>query len=183
MDEIPVNIYGEQKLLSELYIQNIMKTNYVIFRIGWVYGALRNRSFIHKFLNNIKNHISTGDYIVSVVDDQISIPTSTKFISERIMTALNNKMTGVFSIAPSGHTSKYEFAKTILNNINKIYNIHCFDNITIKPIPTPDGNLHYPHISALDIVDVKRYAFAYQTWEEDLEQYMILYKDKFIEFI
>ena len=67
--EFPVNVYGMHKLLAELYIKDIMNNNFIVMRVGWVYGAMKGRSFIDKFITNVKKHIEAGNFEVDVVYD------------------------------------------------------------------------------------------------------------------
>ena len=80
--EFPVNIYGYHKLISELFIKSLSGLRYTVMRVGWIYGYKTKRTFIHKFITNVINNIKMGKNEVECVSDQISTPTSVKFVSK-----------------------------------------------------------------------------------------------------
>ena len=181
-DEFPVNIYGYHKLIGELFIKNNMDIhNYMIIRIGWIYGVYNERSFIHKFIKNVCTRLNNNEDIY-VIDDQISTPTSTLFISEQLIEIINDNKYGTFSILPSGVVTKYDYAMKILYIIKNIFNIEKFNNVKIFRSKTDHTNIQYPLNSSL----YKFSDIVYNTnisWEQDLLRYMIMYRNKFIQFI
>ena len=180
-DEFPVNIYGYHKLIGELFIKNNMDIhNYMIIRIGWIYGVYNERSFIHKFIKNVCTKLNNNEDIY-VIDDQISTPTSTLFISEQLIEIINDNKYGTFSILPSGVVTKYDYAMKILYIIQNIFNIEKFNNVKVFRSKTDHTNIQYPLNSSLHKFDDIVYNNI--SWEQDLLRYMIMYKNKFIQFI
>lgn len=180
-DEFPVNIYGYHKLIGELFIKNNMDIhNYMIIRIGWIYGVYNERSFIHKFIKNVCTRLNNNEDIY-VIDDQISTPTSTLFISEQLIEIINDNKYGTLSILPSGVVTKYDYAMKILYIIQNIFNIEKFNNVKVFRSKTDHTNIQYPLNSSLH----KFGGIVYNniSWEQDLLRYMIMYKNKFIQFI
>ena len=180
-DEFPVNIYGYHKLIGELFIKNNMDMhNYMIIRIGWIYGVYNERSFIHKFIKNVCTRLNNNEDIY-VIDDQISTPTSTLFISEQLIELINDNKYGTLSILPSGVVTKYEYAIKTLYIIQNIFNIEKFNNVKVFRSKTDHTNIQYPLNSSLhkfgDIV------YNNISWEQDLLRYMIMHKNEFIQFI
>ena len=182
-NEFPINIYGYHKLISELYIQNIEGLKYSIVRVGWIYGQHTHRTFIHKFLSNVINHINEGKLTVECVSDQISTPTSVDFISEKICEIVDSKRFGVFSISPKEVATKYEFAKEILRICIEEYGITEFKNVELAQSSTNQNSIAYPLTSAFQIKDLQHWLPVDITWKEDLLAYMQKYKYEFYEYI
>ena len=117
-DEVnPLNMYGKSKLRGE---ENIKQTGdaYLILRTSWVY-SLRGNSFVNKVLGWARKNST-----VRVVNDQISSPTWARMLAEitSFLIAQNGtdlyerilERRGIYHLAGSGYTSRYEWAKEIL---------------------------------------------------------------------
>lgn len=178
-DEFPINLYGYHKLIGELFIQNIMRYNYTIIRVGWLYGYNTKRSFIHKFISNLKSND-----VIDVIDDQISTPTSVFFVSNiTYKLIITSKSYGVISACPNGYVSKYDYALKILENIKTILNIDLFNKKTINRSKTDQNIISYPLDSRLQIFNCTNIIHENISWQDDLSSYMKKYKDKFIKYI
>jgi dTDP-4-dehydrorhamnose reductase len=115
----PLNVYGKSKLAGE---ENIKQAGsaYLILRTSWVY-SLRGNSFVNKVLK-----WSRQTKTLRVVSDQISSPTWARTLAEitGFVLAQNKKSLyeaiherrGIYHLAGSGFTSRYEWAKQILSN-------------------------------------------------------------------
>ena len=148
----PINIYGHSKLQGE---ENVEKAGgaYLVLRTSWVYGN-SNQNFVNKVLA-----WSRKNEIVRVVDDQISCPTWARTLAATVTIALGrlsgnifeeiHLKRGVFHVAGSGHTSRYEWAKQILlddpNQEEQV--IERLDPVSSLEFPTPAIR---PLFSALD---------------------------------
>ena len=116
---LPLNMYGKSKLTGE---ENIKQAGsaYLILRTSWVY-SLRGNSFVNKVLK-----WSRQNKTMKVVSDQISSPTWARTLAEitSFVLAQNKKdlyeniheRHGIYHLAGSGFTSRYEWAKQILAN-------------------------------------------------------------------
>lgn len=182
-NEFPVNIYGYHKLLSELYIQNTQGLEYTILRVGWIYGYKTRRTFIHKFISNVVNHLNEGKTEIECVSDQTSTPTSVKFISKKICDIINLKLLGLMSISPKGISTKYEFAKKILEICIEEYGFDQFKKIELVQSSTNQNNIAYPLNSAFQLNDLKHWVPTDITWQEDLLSYMTEYRYEFCNYI
>jgi dTDP-4-dehydrorhamnose reductase len=100
----PLNIYGRSKLAGEKYIAEIL-TDYLIFRVSWVYGKGK-QNFLYKLREWAKNND-----ILKMAVDEFSVPTSTRTIVEVTMKALSEGVTGLYHLTNSGYASRYEWAK------------------------------------------------------------------------
>jgi dTDP-4-dehydrorhamnose reductase len=115
----PLNMYGKSKLAGEENIRQVADA-YLILRTSWVY-SLRGNSFVNKVLK-----WSRQNKTLKVVSDQISSPTWARTLAEitSFMLAQNKKdifenireRRGIYHLAGSGFTSRYDWAKQILAN-------------------------------------------------------------------
>ena len=115
----PLSVYGKSKLMGE---ENIKQAGdaYLILRTSWVY-SLRGNSFVNKVLGWSRNNKT-----LRIVIDQISCPTWARALAEITTQAIatNNanlldilrERRGIYHLAGSGYTSRYEWAKQILAN-------------------------------------------------------------------
>jgi dTDP-4-dehydrorhamnose reductase len=119
---IPINIYGSSKLSGEYKIKEIFN-NYYIFRVSSLFGTVPPSGKKHNFIDAIVNKILKRDKI-SVVDDQVSKPTSTYFIARTILEILNNPIEkGIYHLTNNQSLSYYDYASLILKIIKKNYEI------------------------------------------------------------
>lgn len=102
----PQSIYGKSKYEGEKGVLEINK-DALVLRLSWVYGD-GEQNFIHKFRQWAKNSNE-----LNITNDEISIPTSTKSISELTIMALQDKLHGLYHLTASGYCTRYEWAKLI----------------------------------------------------------------------
>ena len=115
----PLNVYGRSKLMGEENIQQAGGA-YLILRTSWVY-SLRGNSFVNKVLGWARKNST-----LRVVEDQVSSPTWARMLAEitSLLLAQNqgslydrlHEQCGIYHVAGSGYTSRYEWAKQILAN-------------------------------------------------------------------
>ena len=115
----PLNMYGKSKLDGE---ENIKQAGdaFLILRTSWVY-SVRGNSFVNKVLG-----WSRKNSLLRIVDDQVGSPTWARMLAEitTLLLAQNEtdlpekirERSGIYHLAGSGHTSRYEWAKQILAN-------------------------------------------------------------------
>lgn len=122
--EFPVNQYGMQKLVAELFIEKAFKDkqeDYLILRSSWMFGN-SNKSFVEKMLTAIakayaetkKTVDAKGKAEVKVVDDAFGRPTPVWFIADTIMSMLSTSMHGTYDVQYPWHqVSRYDWAVEI----------------------------------------------------------------------
>lgn len=121
--EFPVNVYGTHKLIGELFMKNEFATEnptgYAILRTSWLYGKHNHKSFIHRFLSNVKRCV-TEDRPIEVTQNEYSIPTSTDYLSDRILDVIEANGFGVFNAVPNCPqplVSRRDFAEAVLRKL------------------------------------------------------------------
>jgi dTDP-4-dehydrorhamnose reductase len=113
----PLNVYGKSKLLGEKNIKQASEA-FLILRTSWVY-SLRGNSFVNKVLGWARKNS-----MLKIVDDQVGNPTWTRMLAEitGLLLAQNqenlydriHEQCGIYHLAGSGYTSRYEWARQIL---------------------------------------------------------------------
>ncbi len=113
----PLNVYGATKLQGDTAIKQVGGV-YLILRTSWVY-SLHEGGFVKKVLE-----WSRKQKVLKIVDDQISSPTWTQMLAEATGQVIAQggidtlsyfkEITGLYHLAGRGATSRYEWAKAIL---------------------------------------------------------------------
>ena len=168
----PLNVYGKSKLIGEENIQQAGGA-YLILRTSWVY-SLRGNSFVNKVLGWARKNSQ-----LKVVEDQVSSPTWARTLAEITSLVLAQhrddlyekirERCGIYHLAGSGYTSRYEWAKQILaNDPNRAEQIVQ----TVEPgrsedFPTPATR---PLFSALDCTRFeKTFGLQLPPWDHTLK--------------
>jgi dTDP-4-dehydrorhamnose reductase len=168
----PLNVYGKSKLMGE---ENIKQAGdaYLILRTSWVY-SLRGNSFVNKVLGWARKNST-----LRIVDDQVGSPTWARMLAE--MTSLLLAQTrgalyekireqcGIYHLAGSGYTSRYEWAKEILANdpdrSGQI--VQTLEPGRTEEFPTPATR---PLFSALDCTRFERtFGLRVPAWDSTLK--------------
>ena len=122
----PVNYYGRSKLKSEEMIRN-SKISHAILRTILVYGLVddNDRSNIVLW---VKNSLENNKEI-SVVTDQLRMPTYAEDLAEACWLALKTRAEGVFNVSSNELMSIYEIAIAVAD-------VFSLDKDLIKPVAT-----------------------------------------------
>ena len=168
----PLNIYGQSKLMGEENIKQAAEA-YLILRTSWVY-SLRGNSFVNKVLGWARKNET-----LQIVRDQISCPTWARMLAgiTSLMLAQNNadlleiirERRGVYHVAGSGFTSRYEWAKQILANDPNLSEqvVRSLEPALNKDFPTPATR---PLFSALDCTHFqKTFGLQLPAWDSALK--------------
>ena len=172
----PLNIYGKSKLMGE---ENIKQAGNacLILRTSWVY-SLRGNGFVNKVLGWARKNEN-----LKIVIDQISNPTWARMLAgiTGLMIAQNNtklleifrERHGVYHLAGSGHTSRYEWAKQILANDPNLIEqvVRSLEPALTNDFPTPATR---PLFSALDCTHFKEtFGLQLPAWDSALKLAMM----------
>jgi dTDP-4-dehydrorhamnose reductase len=127
----PVNIYGKTKLAGERAIEAVGGA-YLILRASWIYSARRG-NFVLSILR-----LAREKRELSVVDDQTGSPSWAGSLAVATADLLRHKdlipgHKGIYHLSAAGHTSRYEFAKTIIT-IAREFTEPSGDWASVKPI-------------------------------------------------
>jgi dTDP-4-dehydrorhamnose reductase len=171
----PLNVYGQSKLNGERNIEQAGDA-YLILRTSWVY-SMRGNSFVNKVLKWSRSNTN-----LRIVADQISSPTWARMLAEVTTTLLTQnkdhlldairEQRGIYHIAGSGYTSRYEWAKEILARDSKRTEqlVQIIEPVSSLEFPTPARR---PLFSALDCSKFeKTFSLHLPAWKESLQKAM-----------
>ena len=172
----PLNMYGKSKLMGEENIRQAGEA-YLILRTSWVY-SLRGNSFVNKVLK-----WSRQNKTLKVVSDQVSSPTWARTLAETtsFVLAQNKKdlyeniheRRGIYHLAGSGFTSRYDWAKQILANDPEPSEqiVQAIEPALSEEFPTPAVR---PLFSALDCSQFEEtFGLQLPGWEQTLKLAMV----------
>ena len=160
----PLGVYGASKVAGEEAIQHVGGKFY-IFRTSWVYSDIG-----HNFYLNMKRLSMERDEI-SVVADQVGVPTTSKFIAKqikKIIPGVEAATPGIYHLVPDGSCSWYGFAKAILREVKPE-----FDEAKIFPIMSDDylTKVRRPLNSVLDNHKIKAaFMLEFDDWQTELKK-------------
>ena len=168
----PLNMYGKSKLMGE---ENIKQAGdaYLILRTSWVY-SLRGNSFVNKVLGWARKNST-----LRVVEDQIGSPTWARMLADITSLLLAQtrgnpyekirEQCGMYHLAGSGYTSRYEWAKQILANDpqRSEQTVETLEPGRSEEFPTPATR---PLFSALDCTRFERtFGLQIPPWNSTLK--------------
>jgi dTDP-4-dehydrorhamnose reductase len=108
----PVNVYGISKAAGERAVRLACPDSLVVRGSG-LFGHAGSSGKGGNFVETMLSKARAGDAI-SVVDDQIFSPTSTRDMAERILLLLERSVPpGIYHVSNSGTCSWYRFARTV----------------------------------------------------------------------
>ena len=109
----PLGAYGRSKLQGEA---EVLATGcrHLILRTSWVYSARATN-----FYRVIRTKAAAGEPM-RMVDDQTSVPTSSVFLAEQTLALLRAGAGGVLHLVPSGHATRYEFAREVVRALGSV---------------------------------------------------------------
>ena len=171
----PLSIYGKSKLTGEKNIEQVGGA-YLILRTSWVY-SMRGNTFVNKTIAWARSHET-----LRIVDDQISNPTWARDLAEAtysVVSASRNHLqdvmkerSGLYHMAGTGYTSRFEWAQEILANASHRTDIlsHTILPVSSDEFPLPAAR---PIFSALDCSKLQEaFGIALPEWQKSLKAAM-----------
>ena len=156
----PLNVYGITKGEGETYVRQYPK--HFIIRIAWVFG--KNGS------NFIKTMLRLGKErgAVSVVDDQIGLPTYTYDLARLVVDIIQTEEYGTYHATNSGdYISWYDFAKEIFRQAGL--------DVQVTPVDSSQfpAKARRPHNSRMSQTELDRHGFdRLPSWQDALARYL-----------
>jgi len=160
----PLNVYGHSKLRGEQYVQEIVK-DALIVRTQWLYGRHGN-NFVDVILRQAREK-----EVLSVVNDQIGLPTYTVDLSKAISLLIGRDARGIFHVANGDPCTWYDYAQRILK-------LSGIKGVTIIPISSRELGrpATRPSYSVLDTQKFKQETgMILRPWSEALKDYLSTY--------
>ncbi|WP_018879387.1 dTDP-4-dehydrorhamnose reductase [Thioalkalivibrio sp. ALE9] len=103
----PINVYGASKRGGEESVLEILGDRALVLRTAWVYSAT-GQNFLNSMLRLMAERES-----LTVVEDQIGTPTSTKGLARVIFAAIQSEVHGIHHWTDAGVASWFDFAVAI----------------------------------------------------------------------
>ena len=157
----PLSIYGATKLFGEKQAGD----DAIICRTSWVYGAA-GQNFVRTMLRLFKERDT-----VSVVSDQIGVPTWSRGLAETLWTLAVKDRPGVFHYQDAGVASWYDFAIAVQEEalaIGLLSRAIPIEPIRTSQYPTPATR---PPFSVLDTTVTQAVTGQSPThWRENLRK-------------
>ena len=109
----PQSVYGRTKRDGEqAMIQS--GARYVLLRSSWVVGA-HGQNFLKTMLRLAQERDS-----LRVVADQVGVPTSSAWMAETTVLALQQGLNGLFHLTPAGQTNWHAYAQYVLQQAQSL---------------------------------------------------------------
>ena len=155
-DTNPINVYSRSKAAGEKLIIAEYPEGSWIVRTAWIYGDFGGK-FVHTIISKAEDPSP-----LSVVNDQFGQPISTLALSSYIDALIRQKASpGIYHFASRDFVSRFEFAQSILTNLDadaqRVWSISTIS----KP-----GLAIRPRYSLLEIEDVcKNLDINVESWK------------------
>ena len=166
----PRNVYGETKLAGDRAIL-ASGCRHLILRSSWIYGC-HGSNFLKSMMQ-----LGLNRDTISVVDDQIGVPTSAALIARQTGLILrqwladaHGQLDGVYHLVPDGQTSWYFYACRIFSQMQA-----CGMPLAVRevvPVRTEDFPMvaHRPRNCRLDNQKIKRtFSLDLPPWQEEVD--------------
>lgn len=159
----PLSVYGESKLAGEL--NAAMAPEFLIIRTQWLYG-INGKNFVETMIR-----LAGEKSEISVVNDQIGSPTSTRDLAMAVRALILKGCNGMYHVANSGFCSWNEFAREIFRLENLPVTV---TGMTTRELNRPANR---PLYSTLDCTKLTQdTGFSPRSWQDALQEYLRLRK-------
>lgn len=125
----PANPYGYSKWVGEQVVRDLVRKYYIV-RTSWLF-AHGGKNFIHAMLQ-----FAREGKPIRVVTNEISCPTYNNDLADAIIQLSATGQYGIYHLVNSGHTSRYGFAREVLDQAG-------YGEVPIEPISL----VEYPRAS------------------------------------
>jgi len=113
-DEVfPTTVHHKSKKISEDMVLSHSNRNIVV-RTGWLFGNLSKDDFVSKIIN----HAKTNPKKIQSNNQQLGCPTNSNELATKCIELINKGGFGIFNIVNMGAASRYDYVKTIINELN-----------------------------------------------------------------
>jgi dTDP-4-dehydrorhamnose reductase len=160
----PVNVYGVSKVAGERGA-TVACPDTLVVRGSGLFGHAGSSGKGGNFVETMLGKAAAGEAI-SVVDDQIFAPTSTRDMAERVLLLLERRVPpGIYHAANAGSCSWHAFAKAIFEQAGV--------RADLSPRPAGEQPVRRPRFSVLlDTTSARLGLPPARPWEEALAWYL-----------
>lgn len=156
----PINVYGESKLLGELYTQWLLG-RYFIVRTSWLYGSGAS-NFVEAMLR-----LGAERRTVEVVTDQVGALTYTADLAQALVDLVGTSAYGVYHVTNQGAAGWHEIARQIFSLVGWDVTVRPTTAAALgRPAPRPAN-------SQLDPFPLQEtIGYLLPPWEDALARYL-----------
>lgn len=131
----PGTVYGLSKLEGEREVASACM-DHQIFRIAWLYG-LHGKNFVFNVRALAAKRAATGEAL-TIVNDQLGTPTSTREVCRQVFRALQSDLTGVIHATCEGWCSWFDFSREVIRAAGIEVDLRpCTTAQFVRPAPRP----------------------------------------------
>ena len=166
----PVSYYGRTKLESERVILDVTD-RYMIVRTAWIYGAV-GRNFPKTIL---RLALKDPQKEIRVVNDQFGSLTWSFRLARQIERLIEVDGRGIYHATAEGYGTWYEVAATFLKQMGVAHRVSpcTSDQYPTRAVRPRNSIMENHRLKELGINGMR-------PWEEDLEQFIALFRDRLI---
>jgi dTDP-4-dehydrorhamnose reductase len=159
----PVSVYGRSKLQGERYVA--ARRENLVVRTSWIFGSGRN------FPRTMIEAAQAGQPI-SVVDDQVSRPTSAGSLAKALAHLANSSLSGILHVAGDGRPcGRPELAESAIAMAGLSVTVDRIDSATYAR-RSKQLLARRPKNSALALERAKRLGVPLEDWRAALHRYV-----------
>ncbi len=167
-DARPLSAYGISKAAGEQFLRYLLPEQHILVRSSGLYGVAGASGKGGNFVETMLRFAREGRPI-SVVEDQVSAPTSTADLAATLLELIEKRGRGTFHITNAGRCSWFEFASQI------------FDLVELSPDLSPTSSAEFgsaakrPAYSVLENAHLREIGVEQpRPWQEALADYLRL---------
>ena len=161
---IPISVYGISRLAGEIAALQYCSRALVVRTCG-LYGVAGQHSTLGNFVETMLRLARSGK-LISVVNDQIVTPTSTRDLAERLVPLIRERACGLFHMTNTSSCTWYEFAKEIFR-LSRLQG-------SIRPVTSEQfgARARRPSFSVLDNSALRARGYPdFGPWQQALERF------------
>ncbi len=156
----PANPYGYSKYVGECVVREVLPAHFIV-RTSWLF-AHTGRNFLQRILA-----LAREGKPLTVVTDEVASPTYVPDLAAAIVQLVETGQYGIFHLVNEGYTSRFNFAKAILEGYGMVG--HPLSPITRAQFPRPSRP---PAYGALRNMMAALVGVRLRTWQEALSAFI-----------
>ena len=161
----PISVYGISRLAGETAALQYCSKALVVRTCG-LYGVAGQHSTLGNFVETMLRLARSGKPL-SVVNDQVVTPTSTRELAERLVPLIRERACGLFHMTNTSSCTWYEFAKEIFR-LSRL-------QVIVDPITSEQfgARARRPSFSVLDNSALRERGYPdFEPWQQALERFL-----------
>lgn len=156
----PINPYGYSKWVGEQIVRDLIPKHYIV-RTSWLF-AHGGRNFAHAILG-----LAQAGGAIRVVTNEVGSPTYATDLAAAISQLITTSQYGIYHLANEGFTSRYSFARYILDHAG--YGDRPIKPITLAEYPRPSRP---PEYAGLRNRAAARLGIVLRPWQEAVSAFL-----------